>query len=100
MGYYGIEFNYYLPVTCGSYGYPSDEKFKGDMVYSSGSAIRKHDGILETKIDATEGQSGSPVFVNEGYAIGILNSGTDTITYVRQLNSELVDWLEQNHYYD
>lgn len=45
-------------------------------------------------------QSGSPIYVNGGYAIGILHDGNGYSTFARQLDSDLTDWLDAYGYFD
>lgn len=100
VGYCGIDFNYTVGNACSTYGYPAEDIFDDSMIYCSGSITSKYYCTIETNLDSSEGQSGSPVLVNGGYSIGILHGGDGNTTYARQLDSGLVDWLDQNGYFD
>lgn len=56
--------------------------------------------ICATAAISVRHQSGSPIYVNGGYAIGILHGGNGCSTFARQLDSDLTDWLDAYGYFD
>lgn len=81
-----------------SYGYPSG--FNNNMVYCSGYVTDKYYCTIETSLDSSHGQSGSPIFTQGGYAIGILHGGNGEATFGRQLETGLTSWLNDKGYFD
>lgn len=100
VGHYGVEYNYNIGDACATYGYPVDSMFNDSMIFELGTITSKYNRTLELNLDSNEGQSGSPIYVNGGYAIGILRGGNGYSTFARQLDSDLTDWLDAHGYFD
>ena len=78
-----------LPTIIGN-----DDRMLDDNIY------RNEFPICATAAISVRHQSGSPIYVNGGYAIGILHGGNGYSTFARQLDSDLTDWLDAHGYFD
>lgn len=101
VGYFGISWSYSPGDTCYSAGYPADKE-KGQVMYYSKSTITSiKDCEIRTNHYSIGGQSGSPLFLEGGYAIGI-DSGSypDHSMVSVQLDTGITTWLHDNGFFD
>lgn len=103
VGHFGLSWEYSVGDMCHTAGYPAD---KDDCtmryMYRSTSSINSiTDCVIHTNNYSYQGQSGSPLFLNDNYAIGILSSTrADNSTSFVQLDNGLTTWLYQNGYFN
>ncbi len=100
VGHFGISWSYSVGDTCLSAGYPGD-KDDGRYMYKSTSTITSlSDCVFTSNNYCHQGQSGSPLFLPGGYAIGITSGHADHTMYSVQLDNGITTWLSQNGYFD
>lgn len=101
VGYFGISWSYSPGDTCLSVGYP-DDKEDSEYLYKSTSTITSiNNCVIDSNNYSMPGQSGSPLFLPGGYAIGITSAttGEHSMRSV-QLDNGITTWLNQNGYFD
>ena len=97
MGHFGISWSYSSGNTCLSAGYPSDKE-NGEYLYKSTSTINSIDDcVIDSNNYCMPGQSGSPLYLPGGYAIGITSgNANDRSMFSVQLDNGITTWLNQN----
>lgn len=100
VGHFGISWSYSAGDTCYSAGYPAD-KYNGEYMYYSKSTITS---ISDCEITSNNynygGQSGSPLYLQDGYAIGIVSGKySDNSMVSVQLDNGITTWLYDNGYF-
>lgn len=101
VGHFGISWSYSSGNTCLSAGYPSDKE-NGEYLYKSTSTINSIDDcVIDSNNYCMPGQSGSPLYLPGGYAIGITSgNANDRSMFSVQLDNGITTWLNQNGYFD
>lgn len=101
VGYFGISWSYSPGDTCLSVGYP-DDKEDGEYLYKSTSTITSiNNCVIDSNNYCMPGQSGSPLYLPGGYAIGITSgNANDRSIFSVQLDNGITTWLNQNGYFD
>lgn len=101
-GCYGMRENASIGSGLKTIGYPAEQGYNGELMYECVGQITgaSNDNIL-FNMDVARGQSGSPVFVNDGdyYVNSIVTHKTGTSYNIGyRINSDLIQWLIDNGY--
>lgn len=101
VGHFGISWSYSLGDICYSAGYPADKENGNVMYYSKSTITSMKNHEIYSNNYITPGQSGSPLFLEGGYAIGITSGycGDNSMVSV-QLDNDVTTWLKENGYFD
>lgn len=101
VGYFGISWSYSPGDTCCSLGYPVDKEEGKCMYYSESTIISIKNCEIRSNNYSTWGQSGSPLFVDGKYAIGIDSGSYQDHSMVSvQLDNGITTWLHEHGYFD
>lgn len=98
VGHFGIAYSYSAGDACCSAGYPGD-KGDGNMYYSQSTITSVQDWVINSNNYNYPGQSGSPLYLPGGYAIGITSGAySDHSMASVQLDTGIIQWLKDNGY--
>lgn len=101
VGHFGISWSYSAGDTCLSAGYPSDLDSQQRFMYKSISTISSiNNCVISSGNYCYQGQSGSPLYLPGGYAIGITSGESANAMLSVQLDNGITSWLSSNGYFN